>query len=106
MEGSPNVSTGDDAALLKSVKDELEKKKNKRGGNWTLLIVTLLLFFSFGLLSWGMKELAILIGVILFHEMGHLLGMKMFRYQNVNMFFIPLFGAAVSGHKRKTLNRQ
>jgi len=35
--------------------------------------------------------------VLLFHELGHYVGMRFFGYRNVRMFFIPLFGAAVSG---------
>src|SRR5205814_799130 len=34
-----------------------------------------------------------------FHEAGHFLGMRLFGYRNVRMFFIPFFGAAVSGKK-------
>lgn len=44
-------------------------------------------------------DLALLIGVLFFHELGHYLGMRMFGYRNVRMFFIPLFGAAVSGQE-------
>jgi Zn-dependent protease len=42
---------------------------------------------------------AMLVGVLLFHELGHYLGMRIFGCRNVRMFFIPGFGAAVSGQK-------
>ncbi len=42
-------------------------------------------------------DVVLLVGVLLFHELGHWLGMRAFGYQNVRMFFIPFFGAAVSG---------
>lgn len=45
-------------------------------------------------------ELAWLIGVLLLHESGHFLGMRYFGYRDLQMFFIPLFGAAVRGEKR------
>ncbi|WP_224244466.1 site-2 protease family protein [Hyalangium gracile] len=45
----------------------------------------------------GWKGVALLIGVLLFHEMGHWAGMKLFGFQDVQMFFVPFFGAAVSG---------
>src|SRR5262249_32626040 len=41
----------------------------------------------------------ILVGVLLFHELGHFLGMRLFGYRDVSMFFIPFFGAAVTGRK-------
>ena len=43
--------------------------------------------------------LLVLVPVLLFHEAGHFLGMRLFGYRNVQMFFIPFFGAAVSGSK-------
>jgi len=45
--------------------------------------------------SW--ETLGIVVGVLFVHEMGHYLAMRVFRYRNVRMFFIPGFGAAVSG---------
>lgn len=42
---------------------------------------------------------ALLVGVLLLHELGHFLAMKHFGYRDVSMFFIPFFGAAVSGRK-------
>jgi Zn-dependent protease len=44
--------------------------------------------------------LAVLVGVLLFHELGHYAGMRLFGYGDVRMFFIPFFGAAVSGRPR------
>jgi Zn-dependent protease len=41
----------------------------------------------------------LLVVVLIIHEMGHYIGMRIFGYRNVKMFFIPLFGAAVSGQK-------
>jgi hypothetical protein len=35
--------------------------------------------------------------VILLHEAGHWLGMRLFGYRDVSMLFIPLFGGAVAG---------
>jgi len=70
-------------------------------GSLTILIVTIIIFFSAQILSVTWQEILILIVVLLFHETGHLLAMKLFRYSDVKMFFIPFFGAAVSG---KSLN--
>lgn len=44
--------------------------------------------------------LLVLLAVIVFHELGHYVGMRGFGYTDVRMFFIPLFGAAVSGKAR------
>jgi Zn-dependent protease len=41
----------------------------------------------------------VLVAVLLFHELGRLAAMKVFGYRDVQMLFIPLTGAAVSGRE-------
>jgi Zn-dependent protease len=66
--------------------------------NWLVLLGTIVLFaLAARVGEQGWRGVAVLIGVLLFHEFGHWLGMKMFGFQDVRMFFIPFFGAAVSG---------
>jgi Zn-dependent protease len=55
--------------------------------------------FLLSLLTLGWGEMVLFVGVLFFHEAGHWLGMRLFRYRNVQMFFIPFFGAAVAGRK-------
>lgn len=62
-----------------------------------LLGITLFLFIAAGIIGSSPLDLGLLVAVLLFHEAGHYLGMRLFNYQDVRMFFIPLFGAAVSG---------
>jgi tetratricopeptide (TPR) repeat protein len=69
-------------------------------GKVALLIGTLVLsVVAFLWLGFSLLFLLILIAVLLFHELGHYLGMQLFGYRDVRMFFIPFFGAAVSGRK-------
>lgn len=42
---------------------------------------------------------ALIIGILFFHELGHFFAMKIFGYKDLSMFFIPFFGAAVTGRK-------
>ena len=63
------------------------------------LLVSLGLFALSFIGSLGPRELALVIPVLLLHEAGHWLGMHLFGYRNVRLFFIPFFGAAVSGTK-------
>jgi len=46
------------------------------------------------------KIALILVMILLFHEAGHYLAMRHFRYHETGIFFIPLLGAFVSGTKR------
>ena len=77
----------------------IEKEKKKKG--WLksagILLVSLLFFFQLGFFRWGLEAVLLILLVLFIHEMGHFIGMKMFGYKNVKMFFIPLLGAAVSG---------
>jgi Zn-dependent protease len=44
-----------------------------------------------------LRSILLLVIVIIIHEGGHFLAMKMFGYRDMKMFFIPFFGAFVSG---------
>jgi Zn-dependent protease len=62
-----------------------------------LLLVSLAVFALSALPGWGLRGMAVLVGVLLFHELGHWAGMRLFGFRDVRMFFIPFLGAAVSG---------
>jgi Zn-dependent protease len=62
-----------------------------------LLAISLVLFAAAGFFQNTVTDLVLLVVILLFHESGHYLGMRLFNYQDVRMFFIPFFGAAVSG---------
>lgn len=79
---------------------QIEALQQKQS-NWTsvilLLVVSLLLFAGAGGARWDWKFALAIIPVLFFHELGHYIAMRAFKYRNLKMFFIPLFGAAVSG---------
>lgn len=83
-----------------SVRKALEEIRNPKT-NWiqtlVILAVSLAVFLSLHMQNSPIAFTAMLVGVLFFHELGHYLGMQLFGYRNVRMFFIPLFGAAVSG---------
>ena len=74
-----------------------ENKKSSPWGNLTVLLITIFLFLGSGLISNPILDIIIIIFVIIIHELGHLIAMKAYGYKDVKMFFIPFFGAAVSG---------
>lgn len=80
---------------------ELERLHQPRR-NWRkalqIFAITLLLSSALGWWRFGDPSfLAMLVAVLLFHEAGHFVAMRLFGYRDVRMFFIPFFGAAVSG---------
>jgi Zn-dependent protease len=79
---------------------ELERLQNPKSSltkvfSW--LAGSLFLFVVLGGLNWNWELVAFLVPILLLHEAGHWLAMKLFGYRNLKMFFIPLFGAAVTG---------
>ncbi len=44
--------------------------------------------------------------ILLIHELGHYIAMRMYNYQDVRMFFVPLLGALVTGEKDKISQKQ
>jgi Zn-dependent protease len=99
-----NLAAGDDqeelspeaAALINNIRHS-GKRKSTLAGNLTLLIITAALFLGSGLIENPLIDILGIIAVILIHEAGHFTAMKIFGYRDVKMFFIPFFGAAVSG---------
>jgi hypothetical protein len=94
--GVPNAA---DDWLTREYEKALEHlRKPKRLSQGLLLIATLAIFMMVQKTD-STRALLILVSVLLFHESGHFVGMRLFGYRDVRMFFIPLFGAAVSGRR-------
>lgn len=65
----------------------------------TVIVLSALAVASFALRFDSPRDLGVLVGVILFHEAGHLAGMRMFGFTDLRMLLIPFFGGAASGRK-------
>ena len=79
--------------IIKIIKDVRKEKTSKV----TVFIVSFLLFVFTGILKEPLSGIIILIIVLLIHEFGHILAMKIFKYYDTKLIFIPFFGAAASG---------
>jgi Zn-dependent protease len=74
---------------------------------WAKSAISLLLYLVAGYFFFQDYHILILItAVVLIHELGHFIAMKMFGYSDVSIFFIPLLGAYVSGNKREISQKQ
>ncbi|WP_336246114.1 site-2 protease family protein [Paracrocinitomix mangrovi] len=76
--------------------------------NWGKTVSTMLLFIAAFFFFFSQNYLLILLitGILLIHELGHFVMMKKYGYKSVNMLFIPIFGALVSGDKFKISQNQ
>jgi len=94
------LSSEPDDPFLAQVSGELKAQADKQRSIWSkigTLLLTLVLFVSMGLFRDSLSGVAMIVLVILIHELGHFAAMKLLRYTDVQMFFIPMFGAAVAG---------
>lgn len=83
-------------------------EKVKVESNWGLTAFSIVLFVGIFLLVFNdqLQFVLFLILVLFVHEMGHYAFMKLYKYENVRMLFIPLMGAFVQGTKDKYSQKQ
>ncbi|HEV8284920.1 MAG TPA: site-2 protease family protein [Chitinophagaceae bacterium] len=86
-------------------KPELETKK---GNVWMRSLISLALYLLIGYYFFSANWILLLIltGIVIFHEFGHFLAMKLYHYKELGIFFIPLLGAYASGTKREISQKQ
>ena len=77
--------------------DRLQKARPGWGSALIIFVVSMLIFTGVGSAQWTWKIALLLLPILFFHELGHYIAMRLFKYRNLRMFFIPFFGAAVSG---------
>lgn len=82
--------------VLNSIREGASSNSSQLYG-WLLLAATLLVFGGLGAFHWNVRFTALLAAAIFIHEAGHLLAMKIYRYKNLKMMFIPLIGGLAQG---------
>jgi Zn-dependent protease len=68
-----------------------------RWGTLFTLIVSVGLFALAMRMTVDAASVGLVVAVLLFHELGHFVGMRAFGYRDTRMFFVPYLGAAVTG---------
>ncbi|MGC4094994.1 MAG: hypothetical protein QM756_45170 [Polyangiaceae bacterium] len=89
----------DEVRNVSALAEAVRNQPKAKGRGATLLFGSLLLFLLAREPGQSMAQLALLGAVIAFHEAGHALGMMLFGYRDVRVFFVPFFGAATSGER-------
>jgi len=77
----------------------IEKSQNALTRSLIGLFVYALLFYF--IFDQNLAYIAAILLVIIIHEMGHFLFMRLFNYKNVKIFIVPLLGAFTSGKKQQ-----
>lgn len=103
MESAATAATRPASAGVMVELERLQNARTSRVGVFLILLISVSVFFATGRDIAGggatdaWERLGILMGVLFFHELGHFLAMKVLGYRDLKMFFIPMFGAAVTG---------
>jgi Zn-dependent protease len=79
------------------------QRNNLTRSLFSLLIYGVLFYFLF---DRNIAYIAAVLVVLLIHEFGHFFMMKLYNYQNVKLFIVPLLGAFVSGKKQTVSQKQ
>ena len=80
-------------------KPDLIEQKPKSGLSLTIFSLVLFVMIFLLIARDEVNFILQLVIVLLIHEMGHFIMMKVFKYKNVRMLFVPLMGAFVQGTK-------
>jgi Zn-dependent protease len=100
-QGAPPVSIEGEVKRFKDSRTILRSGRSTNSTQFFTFLVSILLFLliSDQRLSW--HDLVLLTAVILLHELGHILGMFIFRYKDLKILFVPMLGALASGTRDK-----
>jgi Zn-dependent protease len=85
------------------VREVTKSKKSRYVGKIAVLLVSLLLFILAFKITFSISIILLLVIVLFIHELGHILGMRLFKYKDLQVIFIPFLGAAaLGGHREAT----
>mgnify|MGYP000623611177 CR=1 FL=1 len=87
-------------------KPELVEQKPKSSLSVTIFSMVLFVLAFLVLFGDEINFILYLLAVLLIHEAGHFFMMKVFKYENVRMLFVPLMGAFVQGKKSSYSQKQ
>ena len=92
------VTRRGEAYALKMQLEEMEKPRGKSNPLLWFGISAVAFVLLFGALGFSVVDIAVLVVVLLIHELGHLLAMRHYGYGDTGIFFLP-FGAVAIGKK-------
>jgi len=87
-------------------KPELPEKQNKNNLQTTILSMVLFVLLFYFFITPDLLLIALIVLVLFVHELGHLLMMKRYNYEQVSMVFIPFLGAMVHGKKSEKYSQK
>lgn len=96
-------------ADFKAAKHIAESPQRAPGVPWALLAaitITALASFLAMALFWNALIASVILGVIAFHEAGHMAAMRAVGYRDIHVLFVPLLGALTIGRPARSTGLQ
>ncbi|TGN17316.1 site-2 protease family protein [Leptospira idonii] len=90
---------------VESYRENIKLEADQKSNRFLILLFVLLSiggFYLSGVFSSSPLDVIILMGIIFFHEMGHLVAMKAVGFTDLKVFFIPFMGAVAMGKQNAT----
>src|SRR5258708_7021452 len=97
-----------DFSLEQSIYPPKPSPEDKKGNVLLRSLMSLALYLVIGYYFFQSNWMLLLIltAIVIFHELGHFIAMKIYNYKDLGIFFIPLLGAYASGTKREISQKQ
>ncbi|MBK9072558.1 MAG: hypothetical protein IPL79_16395 [Myxococcales bacterium] len=87
-------------AIRRELEAPAEPERSNYAQGLLLFALTLLLFVGQLSLAVTAKLLVVLVAVLLLHELGHAMAMRHYKYRDLQILFLPFFGAVARGRKQ------
>jgi len=88
-----------DPLLPAFLQENPPKRESTRQTRFQRSVISMIIGFFIWSLFFGIEFAAVIVVVLLLHELGHFTAMKVFGYRNLNILFTPPFGAVATGTK-------
>ncbi len=86
-------------AFLSKTVELFKKRAPSQNMQWALLLISAALFIGIGWPLLGFEFTLVILAVIVFHEGGHWLAMRLYGYENPHITLLPLLGGVTIGHE-------
>lgn len=86
-----------DAEILVAIRGKRAPDGSRSYQPLLLLLASIAGYLAIGAYRWSLARAILLVVALFIHECGHLVAMRLYRYKNLKMMFIPFLGAVATG---------
>lgn len=99
-------TTGEYIEMIQEFPQKPADEVKQKSINRSLLSLALFIAAFYLIFKWDFTYILVLAGVIFIHELGHYFAMRVFKYRDLGIFFVPMVGAFATGTKENISQKQ